>query len=155
MAQFARVRPSLLVAALLVAGVTVHAAAPAIPPGAMPDPQAMMALQKSMLAAQAAARQPGDEALSCAAIQKQMRAVLEDPGFKAYQDAVTTAAQVAYSAAAKPAQLAELQAAQARQLTLVLPKVMRAQRLVELGMLKNCEGMSPSMNGAALALPTP
>jgi hypothetical protein len=77
---------------------------PGFPQGVpgMANPQAMLAQLES---AQAAARQPGDEKLSCDELQTQMAAAANDPA---------VAAHVAQAGAAAQQDVAALQAGQAR-----------------------------------------
>jgi len=115
---------------------------PAMPAG-MQDPQAMM---NAYMAAQAAANKPGDERLSCDAMLKETRAIILDQQVQA-QARAAAAAAAAQKTLPKPAatdamaiqQAAMQQAMQSAQLSLAsMPKMARVQRLVELGVTKNC-----------------
>ena len=59
-----------------------------------PDAQAqMMKLQDAMMKAQAAANRPGDEALSCDALQQQLVSAVNDPAVQGYVAKAGLAAQ--------------------------------------------------------------
>jgi hypothetical protein len=159
---------------------------PTIPAG-MQNPQAML---KAMEAAQAAAKQPGDEALSCAQLEKKVIAAVQDPAYQAHLQAAganaqkdIAASQISQSEIAKRAaataaaasvpgasmghmvaSAAENQAlvaqGQARLQSMMIqsqaamtfmPTIMRAQRLIELGVAKKC----PWTGAAAASLGTP
>ena len=71
----------------IVMGVAAHAqtARTPIAPGPVPAAQAdMMQLQTAMVAAQAASIKPGDEALPCEALQKELVSTMNDPAIHAY-----------------------------------------------------------------------
>ena len=112
----------------------------------------------AMAAAQAKAVRPGDEALGCAAIEKELIASMTDPAIQAYAAKSAAAAQLprgaigrgattpqaaAATAGAQSAQLAQLQdpSAQLAMMTTVMPQMMRSQRLVGLAMAKGCTSL--------------
>jgi hypothetical protein len=125
---------------------------PTLPP-ALTDYQDMMAEYE---AAQAAARRPGDEALSCEAIRVELETAVNDPAMQAYVNSSAEQAQLemAYAQAAMTgvpnasvpavpaADLAAQQAARVEQLNAILPLLMRAQRLSELAALNACAWLS-------------
>ena len=57
---------------------------PVAPLASVPGQADMMKLQAAMMAAQAAAIKPGDEALPCAALQKELVSTMNDPAIQAY-----------------------------------------------------------------------
>lgn len=172
----------------LLAASALHAQVPQMPtPPGMRDPQAML---KAMEAAQAAAHRPGDEALSCAQLEKMIHAAVQDPAFQAYLQASAaaaqrelaaqqpTAAEMAAKARATAAastvpgasaahlyasaveNQARVAAGQARLQSMVtqsdeamrfMPLILRAQRLVELGVARHCAWTGD----ASLGLGTP
>ena len=71
----------------LAAGVAAHAQnvrTPVAPQVAVPAQADMMKLQTAMVAAQAAAVKPGDEALPCEALHKELVSTMTDPAIQAY-----------------------------------------------------------------------
>jgi hypothetical protein len=147
---------------------------PAVPAG-MQDPQAMM---KAMEDAQSAAKQPGDEKLTCSQLEEKVLAASQDPAFQAHVQAMGSssqaqmdasqvsktdrAARTAATAAAATlpgASMGQLLASKAEHQTSIaqgrarqqsmmlqaqeamrsMPMLMRAQRLLELGVAKRCE----------------
>jgi hypothetical protein len=171
--------------AALLAGSALQAQMPQMPamPGGMQDAQAMM---KAMEDAQAAARLPGDEALTCEQLEQQVTAAVQDPEFLAHVQAGGEAAQqdlaasqlskaevaaktVATAAAAtvpgasmthmlagRADNQAKVKKGQARQQAMMfrgqealkfMPLLMRAQRLVELGLAKRCEWAAAAAEG--------
>lgn len=170
-------------AALLVSGgvMAQSPTSPGVPPG-MPNPHAMM---KAMEAAQAAARQPGDDALSCAQLEAKVIAAMQDEAYQAHMQRAALAAQkdfeatqtaksdiaaksAATAAATLPgASMAHMMASAAENQAKVaqgqvrlqekmmhtqksmrfLPLIFRAQRLIELGLLKQCEWAASAAGG--------
>lgn len=155
---------------------------PALPAG-MQDPQAMM---KAMEGAQAAAKRPGDEKLTCSQLEEQVLAASQDPAFQAHVQAMgaSSEAQMAASqvtqtekvartaatiaAATLPgANMGQLLASKAEHQALIaqgrarqqsmlsqaqeamrhMPMLMRAQRLLELGVAKRCEWAEGTADG--------
>jgi hypothetical protein len=82
-------------------------------------------------AAQAAARRPGDEKLSCDEIKAENTAILQDPAMKAYQADTIAAAQGAQN----PLEMTQ-------KLGALTPKLMRSQVLTQLAVGKNCEWLT-------------
>ena len=179
-------RLEMVLAALLASGAlhAQSARAPALPAG-MQDPQVMM---KAMEAAEAGARQPGDESLTCDQLQTQLTAAMQDPAYQAYLQAAAanaqqdmaaskiskaeiaaktsaaaaasmvpgaSAAQLAAGMAENQAKVAQGQArlqsrmGQAQDLAKLMPLLMRAQRLAELGLAKRCEWAAAAATGMA------
>jgi hypothetical protein len=72
----------------VVAGAVAHAQAPTtrtpVAPQLMPGQADMMKLQTAMAAAQAAAIKPGDEALPCEALHKELVSTMNDPAIQGY-----------------------------------------------------------------------
>ena len=72
----------------LAAGVVAHAQqnvrTPVAPQVAVPAQADMMKFQTAMVAAQAAAVKPGDEALPCEALQKELVSTMQDPAILTY-----------------------------------------------------------------------
>lgn len=72
----------------VVAGVATHAQVPTarapIAPAPIPAQADMLKLQSAMVAAEAAAIKPGDEALPCEALQKELISTMNDPAIQAY-----------------------------------------------------------------------
>jgi hypothetical protein len=79
--------------------------ASALPPGAAGVPQGPQAMLAQFEAAQATAQRPGDESLSCEALQTEIGATMSDPAIAAYVGSAGAAAQQ---------DLAAVQAAQSR-----------------------------------------
>src|SRR5688572_27776023 len=78
----------------LAAGVAVHAQnvrKPVAPEPLVPGQADMMKLQTAMVAAQAAAVKPGDEALPCEALHKELVSTMTDPAIQAYAAKTNTA----------------------------------------------------------------
>src|SRR5687768_12223619 len=87
---------SFAVIALCVAASTVAFAQnvrrPVAPePLVVPGQADMMKLQTAMVAAQAAAVKPGDEALPCEALHKELVSTMTDPAIQAYAAQTNTA----------------------------------------------------------------
>ena len=81
------VRCSIVTAVIAVASATQ-------PQIGTPDTQAqMMKLQDAMMKAQAAANRPGDEALTCDALQQQLVSAVNDPAVQGYVAKAGLAAQ--------------------------------------------------------------
>jgi hypothetical protein len=76
-----------------------NAKMPPLPAG-MQDPQAMM---KAMEDAQAAAKQPGDEKLTCSQLEEKVLAVSQDPAFQAHVQAMGASSE-AHMAASQATQ---------------------------------------------------
>src|SRR5688572_10791241 len=71
----------------LAAGVVAHAQSvrtPVAPQVAVPAQADMMKFQTAMVTAQAAAVKPGDEALPCEALHKELVSTMTDPAIQAY-----------------------------------------------------------------------
>ena len=128
--------PGLPVPPVSPGGVPGFPGAPQAVPGAPQEYQAMLA---GLEAAQAAARRPGDENLSCEALQAQIGEAMRDPAITAH-----------FAAPGAAAQQMQSQAAQMKQLAAIMPKLARGQRLVELAVMKNCEWIA----GTDFALPS-
>jgi hypothetical protein len=127
---------------------------PGMPQGVPGTPQELQAMLAGLEAAQAAARRPGDENLSCETLQAQIGETMKDPAITAHFAAAATAQAQAMQGIA--AQRMQSQATQMEQLTAVMPKLARSQRLVELAVMKNCEWLAGSdfaLPSGALALP--
>jgi hypothetical protein len=97
-------------------------------PGAPADQMKQLA---ELQAAQAAARRPGDEKLSCDEIKAENTAILQDPAMKAYQADTIAAAQGAQN----PLEMTQ-------KLGALTPKLMRSQVLTQLAVGKNCEWLT-------------
>jgi hypothetical protein len=162
---------------------------PALPAG-MQDPQAMM---KAMEDAQKAAKQPGDEKLTCSELEEKVLAASQDPAFQAHvkamgasseaqlaaskvtqtEKAAKTAATIAAATmpgagmgqlfASKAEHQALIAQGRARQQSMLsqaqeamqhMPMLMRAQRLLELGVAKRCEWAEGTPDGTDAAVPT-
>jgi hypothetical protein len=176
-------RLSILLAALLASSaLRAQAQMPGVP-GGMQDAQAMM---KAMEDAQAAAKEPGDEALTCEQLEQKVIAAVQDPAFLAQVQADGEAAQkdldasqlsqaeraaksvataaaatvpgasMAHMLAGKADNQAAVKKGRARQQAMLLrgqealkfmPLLMRAQRLVELGLAKRCEWAASAAEG--------
>jgi hypothetical protein len=67
--------------------------APALPPGAAGVPQDPRAMLAQFEAAQAMAPRPGDENLSCEALETEIAATMSDPAIAAYAESAGAAAQ--------------------------------------------------------------
>lgn len=119
--------------------------------GAPPELQAMLA---GFEAAQAAARQPGDESLSCETLHTQLGETMKDPAIAAYF--ASPAAAQAQAMQGVAAQRLQSQAAQMQQLAAIMPKLARNQRLVELAVMKSCEWLAGTdFAPPATAFPVP
>ena len=71
----------------LAAGLVTHAQSvrtPVAPQVAVPGQADMMKFQTAMVAAQAAAVKPGDEALPCEALHKELVSTMTDPSIQSY-----------------------------------------------------------------------
>jgi hypothetical protein len=164
---------TLLAAAVLTALVTIST-------NAQDMDKDFERMQTAMVAAQAAANRPGDEALSCEALQKQFMPILNTPAVQAYTAKYTAAAaqqqKAMATAPAKPAAKPQTPAAlmsglmpaggwaglmaaqsqapgqtaqmapslekmkqQMNDVLVIMPQLMRAQRLVELAMVGKCQ----------------
>src|SRR5687767_13094084 len=78
----------------LAAGAVTHAQnvrTPVAPQVAVPAQADMMKFQTAMVAAQAAAVKPGDEALPCEALHKELVSTMTDPAIQAYAAKTNTA----------------------------------------------------------------
>ena len=97
-------------------------------PGVSPEYQRMLT---ELAATQASARRPGDESLSCEAIEAELAAITADPAFRAYMANAGAAAQ-------RPQE----QGHQAELLAAIMPKLMRNQQLVQLAIAKQCASLT-------------
>jgi len=163
-----------LVVAFSLSAVAGAAAQTARTPVAQPPD--MKNFQTAMIAAQAAALRPGDEALGCEALQKEIITTMNDPSIQAYaaktnaayakelavrdktKTAMTPQAAAALAAALAPSmamaglggagltpgqpvtpeQIQQAMLAQMNQLVVIMPVMMRSQRVTQLAMVKNC-----------------
>lgn len=156
-----RRRPALTAMPMLamlasVATAQVPPPTPTLPPGLIDYQDAIAEYE----AAQAAARRPGDESLSCEAIRVELETVVNDPAMQAYVNSSAEQAQLdmayaqaamagvpttgvpAADLAAQQAALMEQHAARVEQLNAIMPLLMRAQRLSELAALNACAWLS-------------
>ena len=78
---------AIAVSLTLAAGIAAHAQnvrQPVAPEPLVPGQADMMKLQTAMIAAQQAAIKPGDEALPCAALDKELVSTMNSPAIQAY-----------------------------------------------------------------------
>src|SRR6266853_4183202 len=150
--------PSMLKSFLLTASSVMLAVVAAHGQGARPlaAPPAeadMQKLQTAMLTAQTASIRPGDEALGCDALQKELTSAMSDPSIQTYaaktnptvardlatrekaKGSLTPEAAAAISAALAPAMMMP---AQMNQLVTIMPVLMRSQRVSQLAAVKSC-----------------
>src|SRR5437762_4011474 len=149
----------------------------AVAVGAQAIPKEYAEMAAAMQAAQARAMRPGDEALPCAALEKELVSSMNDPAVQAYAAKSSAAAQKNLTAAEKSkapmtpqaaaalaaslgaggglppglagppglaaqAQAAQkLQAEQMKQMIPIMPQMMRSQRVMQLGAVKQCSWM--------------
>jgi hypothetical protein len=157
----------------LMAGLTAQAQTARTRTPIAPAPLDAQNLQAAMIAAQAAAIKPGDEALGCDALQRELVTAMNDPSIQAYtarSDAAyarelairekTKAPMTAEAAAAlvaslspgmtmaglsgvpgqpvNAAQMQQAMLAQMQQLAVIMPVLMRSQRVMQLSYVKSC-----------------
>jgi hypothetical protein len=105
----------------LAAGVVAHAQTvrrPVAPEPLVTGPQAdMMKLQMAMVSAQQAAIKPGDEAMPCEALQKELVSTMTDPAIQAYAAKADAAYAKQLASQPKGVMTAEAAAALAAALT--------------------------------------
>ena len=114
---------------------------PGAPQGIPGTPREMQAMLASLEAAQAGARLPGDETLSCEKLHRQLGETMKDPAIKAHFASAAAQAQAMQGGAPPRTQS---QTATMAQLAAIMPKLARSQRLVELAVLKSCEWLAAS-----------
>ena len=129
----------------------------------------LRAMGEAAMSAKKTAVRPGDAAMTCAALEKELVATMNGPAVRRYAATSAAAAQKQYGALQnRRAQMtgqdaatiaaslnsvsgyAQLALAQARftatqvnALTSILPQLMRSQRLVQLAFTKQCRWMTP------------
>lgn len=120
--------PCFVVSLLAIAPLSAQLVPPPGLSGVPPEYQRMLT---ELQAAQASASRPGDENLSCEAIEAELAAITADPAFQAYMAAASAAAQ-------RPQE----QASQAALLAAIMPRLVRNQQLVRLAIAKQCASLT-------------
>ena len=151
----------------LMAATLANAQVP-LPFNAPGLPKQYQELMTAMVAAQAKAVRPGDEALACPALEKELMATMNDPAIQTYaaksgalaekqalaaakaqgpqapQAAAALAATLGAGLPGPAAQMAQDQLAHMKVLLPILPQMMRSQQLMALAFAKQCAWIAGS-----------